>query len=122
MEIPVPTVEELGLEINDLLQERQNLKKLKDDIELRLHELDGEIGNQLDQKEVRKVVWDDYLVIRRQGSTPRPILDRVMLLEAGVSPQQIKAGTKFGAPGKPGVTVRALSEAKAAGFDSYPRY
>ena len=112
MEVPVPTVEELGLDINNLLQERQNLKAIKEDCDTRLKQIDEELGFSLDAREVKTVVWNDYLVIRRKGSAPRPILDRVLLLEAGVTPQQLSQGTKMGEPGKPGVTVRAISEAK----------
>lgn len=113
MEVPVPTIEEVGLDIANLLQERQNLKAIKEDCDTRLKQIDEEIGFNLDAREVKSVVWNDYLVIRRKGSSPRPILDRVLLLEAGVTPQQLSQGTKLGEPGKPGVTVRAISEAKA---------
>lgn len=118
MEVAVPTLGELGLdECAVLLNDRQTLKKIKEDCDAEIKRIDEEVGHRLDQKEVRTAVWEDYLIIRRQGSKPRPVLDRVMLLEAGVSPQQIKAGTKYGEPGKPGVTVRHISEAKAQRFD-----
>jgi hypothetical protein len=116
MEVPVPTVEEAGLRCSELLQERQNLKSIKEDCDTRLIQIDAEIGMELDQNNVKTVVWNDYLVIRRKGSAPRPILDRLLLLDAGVSPQQLKAGTKFGEAGHPGITVRAVSELKTKGF------
>jgi hypothetical protein len=74
MEVPVPTIEEAGLVIDDLLQERQNLKAIKEDCEFRIQDIDKEVGHMLDQKDVKTVVWKDSLVIRRQGSKPRPIL------------------------------------------------
>lgn len=117
MEVPVPTIEELGLDIQDLLQERQNLKSIKEDCDSRLKEIDEKIGLELDAKDTQSVVWNNYLVIRRKASKPRPVLDRVLLLEAGVTPQQLNQGTKFGEAGKPGVTVRSISEAKAAGVN-----
>lgn len=118
MEVPVPKIEEVGLDwIHDLLIERQSLKTLIEDSANKVKEIDEMIGSILDQKELKTVVWNDYLVIRRQGSKPRPILDRVLLLEAGVSPQQLKAGTKLSEPGKPGVTLRSISEAKTKGSE-----
>lgn len=122
MEIPVPNINEIGLEIDNLLQERQSLKRTKDDCDERIHQIDEEIGQQLDRRELKTVVWNDNLVIRRQGSKPRPSLDRVLLLEAGVTPQQINAGTKFSEAGKPGVTVRALAEVKTKGLEEYSGY
>jgi hypothetical protein len=119
MEVPVPTIEEAGLVIDDLLQERQNLKAIKEDCEFRIQDIDKEVGHMLDQKDVKTVVWKDSLVIRRQGSKPRPILDRVLLLDAGVTPQQLNAGTKFGKAGEPGLTVRSLSETKAKESQAY---
>ena len=113
MEVPVPTIEEVGLDdINDLLHERQNCKIVKEAIEASIKRIGEELGRKLDEKNVKTAVWENCLVIRRQGSKPRPVLDRVLLLEAGVSPQQLKAGTKFGEPGKPGITVRPISENK----------
>lgn len=121
MSVPVPTIEEAdlssfmssGRRADEVLAERQNLKQIIEESEAKIKELDNELGNALDLRNLKSVIWEDYLLIRRGPSRPRPILDTVMLLDAGVTPQQIQAGTRFGAPGKPGVTVRALSEVKA---------
>lgn len=115
MEVPVPTVNQVGLDpFIQLFEERQNLKHVKEDCEQRIKALDEEIGYILDQKEVKTVVWNDSLIIRRQASKGRPILDRVLLLEAGVTPQQLNQGTKYSDPGKPGITIRPISESKKA--------
>src|SRR5207245_2360575 len=82
-----------------------------------IEELDKELGTALDLRNIKSAIWEDYLLIRRQASKPRPILDRVMLLDAGVTPQQLQAGTREGQPGKAGITVRHISEAKASGHD-----
>lgn len=120
MEVPVPTIQEAGLgELDSILQERQMLKAMKEDLENRIKQIDEEVGFKLDAANAKSVVWYDQLVIRRQGSKPRPTLDRVLLLEAGVTPQQLKEGTKYGEPGKPGITIRAIAENKAKQNDPY---
>lgn len=119
---PVPTLEELELDqyvisgrpFKALLADRQHMKKMIEDAEAAIADIDVEIGASLDLKGVKSVIWntdDDekYLILRREASKPRPILDRVLLLSAGVTPLQLQAGTKLGKPGKGGVTVRRAS-------------
>ncbi len=71
---------------------------------------DQVIGQALDTRGAKGVTWSGYLVSRRTAGKPRPTLDKVKLLQAGVLPQQIEAATVYGEPGKPGVTVRKLKE------------
>lgn len=116
-----PTLEELELDqyvvsgrpFKALLADRQHMKQMIDDAEKAIAEIDTEIMASLDLKGVKTVIWSTdeeqkYLIIRREASKARPILDRSMLLAAGVTPIQLQNGTKFGKPGKGGVTIRRI--------------
>lgn len=118
MEVPVPTLADVGLEeYNALLLDRQATKKIIEDLDAKVKAIDEQLGLIFDAKEVKTVVWNNYVVIRRKGNSPRPVLDRVLLLEAGVTPQQLNAGTKLSEPGKPGITVRPITENKTKGLN-----
>jgi hypothetical protein len=121
MQMPVPSVEELeldqymigGVPFNELVARRQEFKKYIEECEKEIAEIDSEVGAALDLKGVKNVVWNkEYLVTRREASKPRQLLDRILLLAAGVTPLQLQSGTKLGKPGKSGVTVRRLSEVR----------
>jgi len=111
-DIPTPTVEELGLEqLRSPLTTRQHYKQMIEDAEKAIADIDQEIGVSLDLQGIKSVLWttdenEKYIVIRREVSQPRPILDRTLLLSAGVTPLQLQSGTKLGKPGKGGITVR----------------
>jgi hypothetical protein len=122
-EVAAPTLEELELDqyiisgrpFKTLLENRQHYKQMIDDAEKYIQEIDTEIGASLDLKGVRTVIWNTdenkkYLIIRREASAPRSILDRTLLLSAGVTPMQLQAGTKLGKPGKSGITVKSMAK------------
>lgn len=122
-EVPTPTLEELELDqyvisgrpFKALLTDRDNFKKTIEDAEKAIQEIDIEVAASLDLKGARTVIWitDDgkkKLIMRRESSAPRQILDRTLLLSAGVTPIQLQAGTKLGKPGKGGVTVRDITK------------
>jgi hypothetical protein len=121
MQVPVPTIEDVGLDqyvINgkpfaELLNIRTLLKQSIEDSEAAIHDIDAEVGAALDLKGVKNVIWNDHLVTRREGAKPRQTLDRTLLLNAGVTPLQLAAGTKLGKPGKSGVTVMDLSKVRS---------
>lgn len=127
MTIPVPSVDDLELDqfipssrsAKDLVARRQTLKKQIEEAEKELQDIDIELGTALDFRGAKNAVWEDYLIIRRQGAKPRALLDRVLLMEAGVTPQQLEAGTKFSEQGKPGITVQSISKGKTAGSYTY---
>ena len=126
MTVPVPTSDELNLDqycslgtsFDALLRERQTLKQLIEEAEVRIAELDEQSGPVLDLAGVKNVTWNGYLVSRREASKPRRTLDAGKLVAAGVDPIQIEAGYRYGKAGKVGITVRRLSqtpEAETAG-------
>lgn len=124
---PVPSVEELGLDqyiidgksFDALLAERQNLNQLIADAEDRLIDINAEVGAALDLKGVKNALWKErYLITRREAARPRALLDRTLLLNAGVTPIQLEAGTKYGKPGKSGVTVTDITKKKGKSSDS----
>lgn len=128
MQMPVPQITELDLDrymatgrpAVDLLARRQLLKQEIEDHEAEVTVIDLELGSAFDLKGIKNAVWEDYIVIRRQASKARAILDRVLLMDAGVTPQQLEAGTKFSAPGKPGITVQHASKAGTARYEEHP--
>ncbi len=118
MEVPVPTVDEVGLDqciisgrtAKELISRRQYLKTTVDHYEQEVKDIDIILGTALDLRHIKNVISEDWLVIRRAGSRPRALLDRVLLMEAGVTPQQLEAGTKLSEPGEPGITVKNLNK------------
>lgn len=122
-EVPTPTLEELELDqyvisgrtFRDMMTDRNKLKQSISDAEKAIEEIDIEAAASLDLKGVRSVIWitDDgrkKLIMRRESTAPRQILDRTLLLSAGVTPIQLQNGTKFGKPGKGGITVRDITK------------
>lgn len=108
-----------------LVAERQAMKMIEHTVELLRTERDNLLGSALDMKGMPRVLWENYVVTRREGSKPRQTLDRTKLMNAtddfkcpncgqvskvGVTPYHIAQGTKVGNPGKPGVTIRALDD------------
>lgn len=118
MEVAVPTVDELGLDrytasgrpTKDLVSRRQSLKEEIELCKLEIEDIDTELGIACDLRGIKNAVCEDWLIIRRQGSKPRATLDRVLLLDAGVTPQQLEAGTKLSEKGKPGITIQNISK------------
>lgn len=118
IEVPVPTVVELELDkyipsgrsSAELIARRQLLLGKIDDFDDERKSIDLELGIALDFRGVKNAVWEDYLLVRRAASKPRATLDRVLLLEAGVTPQQLEAGTRFSEAGSPGIMVKSLSK------------
>lgn len=121
VEVPVPTVEDVKLDevipsgrtAKELVDRRQSLKAEIELCEQEIKDIDTELRCGLDFRNLRKVVCDKWLVIQRQGAKPRPILDRILLLEAGVTPQQLEAGTKTSEAGKPGITIQDLTKPRS---------
>lgn len=117
-EVPIPKSEELDLDrfcpmetsFDAMMKERQELKAAAKVQEARLAELDALIGGALDLAGQKTIIWNEHIVSRREGSKPRQTLDRILLLEAGVTPEQIQRSIKLGKPGKGGIAVRHLAE------------
>lgn len=111
-EVPTSSLEELELEdLKSPLATRQHYKKLIEDAEQEIAAIDLQISASLDFRNIKSLTWttdenEKYIIFRREASKPRPILDRTLLLSAGVTPLQLQAGTKLGKPGKGGITVR----------------
>lgn len=111
--VPLPTPEELNFSditaFDVAVERRQVLKKFIDEAETEVAKIDNTIGLELDLAGAKNVNWrNQYEVIRREGNKGRVTLDRILLLEAGVSPEQISRGTKVGPVGKCGISVRKI--------------
>jgi len=125
MNVPVPDVDELELDkytasgrtAKELVDRRQSLKDEIALCEQEIKDLDTELGLACDMRNVKNAVCGNWLIIRRQGSKPRATLDRVLLLEAGVTPQQLEMGTKLSEQGKPGITIQDLSKTTTNRFN-----
>lgn len=125
IEVPVPTIDELDLDkfipsgrsAKELVRRRQVLKNQVEDCEKEVQDIDLELGIAMDFRGVKNAICEEYHLIRRQGSKPRALLDRVLLMEAGVTPQQLEMGTKFSEKGKPGITIQNLSKTTSSRHD-----
>lgn len=127
MQIPVPTVEELGLDqyhingipFDKLIAERQQLRQMIEDAEERIHDIDTEVYASLELKGVKNALWRDrWIISRRAGSMPRHTLDRTLLLNAGVTPLQLEAGTKLGKPGRNGISISDITKKRSRPQDA----
>ena len=118
MTTPIPDSTDFNLDavlpegelFDELVARRQAMKKMITACEEEIKNADAKLGAALDFVGQRNVISRGLVVSRREGSKPRETLDPVLLLEAGVSPEQLHKGTKLGKPGKPTIAIRALKE------------
>lgn len=118
--VPIPDATELaldnympqGMTFGELVTKRGRLKKLIKECEDEITKtIDPILMSVLNNSGNKTVAWNnEYAITKKEGAKPRQILDRILLLEAGVSPEQIQAGTKMGKPTKPCIMVRPLGE------------
>ena len=97
-----------------VLQRRLEAKNAMDRAKAVMAECDIEIMAAMDLTEQTCLVWEHggtkYDVIKRKGGKPRETLDKITLLNNGVSAELIQKATKLGEPGKPGITVRKSTD------------
>lgn len=101
----IPHVEDPSFD--SLVEHRQEIKAKIKAYEEECAKIDVKLGNTLDELGLKTVVWrTEYDVIRTKGTEPRATIDRIMLLENGVSADVIAKSTRYGEPGKPSIRVQ----------------